>query len=275
MYVLFIGAHPDDCDFAAGGTAALMARRGHHVRFLSVTNGDRGYMRGDSNKERARLAERRMGEARRAVKVIGGDFECLNVPDGEVYVTKELTERMIRAIRSWGPRGEGPDLVITNRPNDYHRDHRYTSQLVLDSSYLLTVPLMCPDVTHLRAMPVIAYWFDSFREGGVFRPHAVVSIDTVMGTKVEMAVEHASQIFEWLPFNAGTLEQVPAAPEARQEYARERMERRSHRVANACLELAPHLVPDGCRFAEAFQISEYGREPKLEELGELFPLRGA
>src|SRR3712207_7656203 len=46
---------------------------------------------------------------------------------------------------SWGPPGVGPDLVLVNRPNDYHRDHRYTAQLVLDATYLLTVPLMAPD----------------------------------------------------------------------------------------------------------------------------------
>lgn len=42
-HILFIGAHPDDCDFKGGGTAALMARRGDAVKFVSVTNGDRGH----------------------------------------------------------------------------------------------------------------------------------------------------------------------------------------------------------------------------------------
>jgi len=271
MNVLFIGAHPDDCDFSAGGTATLMARRGDKVKFVSVTNGDRGHMRLDFARDRSRLAERHMREAKAAVRVFGGDFECMGVPDGDVYVTQELTERMIRLIRSWGPKGIGPDLVIVNRPNDYHRDHRYTAQLVLDSAYLLTVPLMCPETKHLRAMPVIAYWYDGFREGGVFRPNVVVPVDEVLEEKTEIACAHASQVFEWLPYNAGKQDQVPSDPEDRREYARERMEQRAHRVANACLELAPHLLPDGCRYAEAFQISEYGREPRPEELRQLFP----
>lgn len=273
MHVLFIGAHPDDCDFTCGGTAALMAARGDHVKFVSVTNGDRGHMRMDYVKDRSRLAQRRMREARAAARVFSGDFECLDVPDGEVYVTPELTERMIRLIRSWGPKGVGPDLVVCNRPNDYHRDHRYTTQLVLDATYMLTVPLMCPDVKHLKRMPVFAYWFDRFREGGVFRPDVVVAVDEVMDAKVEIAMAHESQLFEWLPYNAGTQEEVPSDREGRLRFARERMEQRAHRVANACLELAPHLVPDGCRYAEAFQISQYGREPKREELRELFPVR--
>ncbi len=271
MHVLFIGAHPDDCDFSAGGTAALMAARGDHVKFVSVTNGDRGHMRMEYAKDRPRLAQRRMREARAAVRAINSEFECLDVPDGDVYVTPELTERLVRLIRTWGVRGQGADLVITNRPNDYHRDHRYTAQAVLDTSYMLTVPLMCPDVKHLRRMPVFAYWFDSFREGGVFRPDVVVAIDSVMERKVEMAMAHVSQLYEWLPYNAGTQDAVPSDADSRLRYARERMEQRAHRVANACLELAPHLVPDGCRYAEAFQISEYGREPRREELRELFP----
>src|SRR5258707_11189308 len=43
LRVLVFGAHPDDCDFTAGGVAALYARQGHQVLFISVTNGDAGH----------------------------------------------------------------------------------------------------------------------------------------------------------------------------------------------------------------------------------------
>jgi LmbE family N-acetylglucosaminyl deacetylase len=272
MHILYIGAHPDDCDFSCGGSAALYAERGHQVKFVSVTNGDRGHMWPEYVRDRSRLAARRMKEARRAVEVFKGEFECLGVPDGDVYVTRELTERMVRLIRSWGPEGKGPDLVLVNRPNDYHRDHRYTAQLVLDATFMLTVPLMCPDVRHLDRMPVFAYWFDRFREGGVFRPDVVVPIDDVMDVKVDIALAHESQLFEWLPFNSGTLADVPSDPWHRREYAREKLEARARWVADGCRELAPQLVPEGCELAEAFQISEYGRRSEAEEIPELFPL---
>jgi LmbE family N-acetylglucosaminyl deacetylase len=174
---------------------------------------------------------------------------------------------MVRMIRAWGEPGRGPDLVLVNRPNDYHRDHRYTAQLVLDTTYVLTVPLMCPEVLHLSRMPVFAYWYDRFREGGRFRPDVVVPIDAVMGRKITLGIEHASQLFEWLPFNSGTPDQVPEDAAGRLEFARRRFEARAAAVRDHC---APPDAP--FRFAEAFQISEYGRQPDAAELRELFPV---
>jgi N-acetylglucosamine malate deacetylase 1 len=272
LHVLYIGAHPDDCDFSCGGSAIRFAERGDRVKFVSVTNGDRGHFAPEYVEDRSRLAARRMEEARRAVQVFGGEFECLDVHDGAVYVTEELTERMVRLIRSWGPEGQGPDLVLINRPTDYHRDHRYTAQLALDASYVLTVPLMCPETRHLDRMPVYAYWFDGFREGGAFRPDVVVPIDGVMDRKAELGLAHESQLFEWLPYNAGTADRVPSEPAERRRYAQNRMEQRGRRVADRCREVAPDRMPDGCQFAEAFQISEYGRQPAPDELHRLFPI---
>ncbi len=274
MHVLFIGAHPDDCDFSCGGTAALFAQRGDRVKFVSITNGDRGHYLPEYAADRSRLAARRNGEAHAAVAAFGGEYECLDVHDGEVYVTPELTERLVRLIRSWGPENVGPDLVLVNRPNDYHRDHRYGAQAVLDTAYLLTVPLMVPEVPHLRRMPAFAYWYDGFQEGGVFRPDVVVPIDGVLHLKARIAGAHESQFLEWLPYNMGTLDRVPPAEDTagREAFLQEWVEARGQRVAEGCRALAPELMPFGCRLAEAFQISEYGRQPSTEELPNLFPV---
>ena len=43
LRIIAFGAHPDDCDIRAGGTAAKWAALGHKVRFVSVTNGDAGH----------------------------------------------------------------------------------------------------------------------------------------------------------------------------------------------------------------------------------------
>lgn len=273
-HILCIGAHPDDCDFSIGGTAALFARRGDRVKFVSVTNGDRGHFAEIYARDRAALAARRMAEAARAVQVFGGEFECLGVPDGEVYVTPELTERMVRLIRSYGTPGQGPDLVLFNRPNDYHRDHRYSSQLVLDAAYLLTVPLMCPDAPHLSRMPLFMYWYDAFREGGEFRPDVRVAIDSVMDVKLEVALCHESQLFEWLPFNAGTLEQVPDDAEGRRGWVRDRLERRASAVRARC-DVSQFTSSTAHELhSEALQLCEYGRQPEGEELKTLFSFPG-
>ena len=264
---LFIGAHPDDCDFSCGGTAALLRQRGDAVKFVSITNGDKGHFWPQYIADPAQLAARRLEEARRAVEVIGAEFECVGARDGEVYVDQPTTERLVRIIRSYQP-----DLVICNRPTDYHRDHRYGAQMVLDTTYMLTVPMLCPDVPHLERMPVFAYWYDGFHEGGEFRPDVVVPIDAVMETKVEIGVQHESQIFEWLPYNAGTLAEVPPDAAGRRDFARQRMQARGARVREGCAaRIEAARMPAG-EYTEAFQVSEYGRRPSPEELVTLFPV---
>jgi LmbE family N-acetylglucosaminyl deacetylase len=267
MHILCIGAHPDDCDISVGGTAALLARQGHRVKFVAVTNGDRGHMDRSLIHDRSPLAARRLAEARNAVAVFGGEYECLDVHDGEVYVTRELTEAMVRVIRQWGEKpGQGPDLVLLNRTNDYHRDHRYTAQVVLDATFMLMVPLMCPETPALRRMPVFAYWFDSFREGGAFQPDVVVPVDRVMETKACIVAQHASQVFEWLPYVTGAAA-APADATGRLRHTLEWLQGVGHGVADAC---RGH-IPADCQYAEAFQISEYGRRPADDELRRLFP----
>jgi LmbE family N-acetylglucosaminyl deacetylase len=239
------------------------------VLFVSVTNGDKGHYTPEYIADPAALARRRIAEGEAAVAVIGAEFATMDVHDGEVYVTPELTERMVRLIRGFGPPGQGPDLVLLNRPNDYHRDHRYTARLVLDATYVLTVPLFCPDTRHLDRMPVFAYWFDRFTEGGAFHPDVIVPIDDVMEEKVSMAMAHESQIFEWLPYNAGTSASVPTDAAGRRDFTTRRVRDRAERVKAGCYPSGS--APTDFQYAEAFQISEYGRRPSPEELVELFP----
>src|SRR5262245_65182247 len=121
LRLLIVGAHPDDADYFAGGTAALYRAAGHIVKMVSLTNGNAGHqtLRG------AALAERRRAEAAAAGAVIGATYDVLDHDDARLLPTLEARAQVIRLIRSFRP-----DLVLTHRPNDYHPDHRYTSQLV-------------------------------------------------------------------------------------------------------------------------------------------------
>src|SRR5690348_12655915 len=78
--VIAFGAHPDDCDIRAAGTAALFAAAGHAVKFVSVTNGDVGHQ----SMGREALAKRRAGEAKESARRLGIEYEVLNNHDGEL-----------------------------------------------------------------------------------------------------------------------------------------------------------------------------------------------
>lgn len=270
MHVLLIGAHPDDVDASMGGTAALLAQRGDVVRILSVTDGARGHFEPGYRDHPDRLAARRQAEATAAANAIGATYSCLGIRDGDVYVNQPLTEALIRAIRLAGPETQGPDLIVTNRPSDYHRDHRYTAQAVLDASYMLTVPYMCPDAPALRRMPVILYWHDSFREGGAFRADAIVDVGRAAALKGQMVRAHVSQFLEWIPYNAGVHSDWGNLPEDR-EAALDRVEElwadHDRRVARRYHDRIPMAV----EMAEAFQVSEYGAQPTDAELSLLLP----
>ena len=120
---------------------------------------------------------------------------------------------MIRLIRDFRP-----DLILTHRSTDYHPDHRFAGLLVQDASYLLTVPAICPDVPHLAQTPVILYVSDAFKKPCRFEPHVVVDIEATFDRLVGMLHCHQSQFYEWLPYNAGHLDQVPEGDAERREW---------------------------------------------------------
>src|SRR5438132_1210440 len=209
LSLLIIGAHPDDADYHAGGTAALYRLAGHEVKMVSLTNGDAGHqtLRGEE------LARRRRKEAAAAGSIIGASYDVLDNHDGELLPTLENRQQVIRLIRS-----VKPHLILTHRPNDYHPDHRYTSQLVQDAAYMVTVPALVPETAHLRSNPVIAYLPDNFQKPYPFQPAVAVNVDEVFDQMVAMLDCHMSQFYEWLPYNTGQLDQVPKDASARRTW---------------------------------------------------------
>ena len=161
LRLLVIGAHPDDAEYRAGGLAAKYRRLGHVVKFVSVTNGDAGH----HAMEAEALAVRRRREALAAGRVCGIEYDVWEHHDGELLPTLDMRRQVIRLIRSFAP-----DLVLTHRLNDYHPDHRATSQLVQDAAYMVTVPMICPDAPHLSRDPVIMYLADDFEKPTPFEP---------------------------------------------------------------------------------------------------------
>ena len=67
LRILIIGAHPDDADYHAGGTAALYRAAGHAVKMVSLTNGNAGHHLHPGPE----LARRRRAEAAASGAVIG------------------------------------------------------------------------------------------------------------------------------------------------------------------------------------------------------------
>jgi LmbE family N-acetylglucosaminyl deacetylase len=266
LRVLVFGAHPDDCDFTASGVAALYARQGHEVLFVSVTNGDAGHHEIGG----ARLAQRRQAEAAAAGALIGIRYQLLDNHDGELLPTLENRRQIIALIRSFRP-----DLIMSPRPNDYHPDHRYTAQLIQDAAYMVVVPNVCAFSERLAENPAIVYVSDTFQKPYPFTPDVVVAIDDAVEQKVDMLAAHVSQVYEWLPYVGGILDQVPAAPDQRPAWLRQHMEARLRHDAERFRDklIARYGESAGRRvqYAEAFEWCEYGAPLSDERLARLFP----
>ena len=260
--VIAIGAHPDDCDIKAGGIAAKYAEAGHSVKFVSVTNGDAGHQAEGGGM----LAARRRAEARESGRRLGIEYDVLDNHDGELVPSLAVRLQIIREIRKWNA-----DVVIAPRPNDYHPDHRYTGILVQDASYMVTVPNIASDTPPIRKNPLFLYFSDRFTQPQPFRPDIVVSTDDVIEKKYLALDAHASQFYEWLPWHAGILDQVPKDPAGRLEWLKSA---RRFLVPDAWREAARKRygdAADGIRTAEAFQVTEYGMQPSEEEIRRLVP----
>ncbi len=265
LRVLCFGAHPDDCEVKIGGTAALWAARGHLVSYTSVTNGETGH----DDRFGAELAERRAAEARAAAEVLGVESRVLPTPSGALVPSVERRREIIVEIREFRP-----DLIITHRPNDYHPDHRYTSQLVQDAAYLVTVPGNTPEVPALRKNPVIAYCEDTFRKPLPFAADVVVNIDPAIERKMDALHEHTSQMYEWIPWNGRIEDQVPEGEAERRAWLAEWRCPRFRKVADRFREKLLERYGDDLGgkvvHAEAFEGCEYGSPLDAEAIGRLF-----
>lgn len=266
LRIIVFGAHPDDCELEAAGTAARWAKLGDKVKFVSVTNGDIGHheMAG------AQLARRRTAEVKRCAEILGIESEVLDIHDGELLPTLENRRTITRKIREWRA-----DVVISHRPNDYHPDHRYTGILVQDAAFMVIVPGFCPDVPALRKNPVFLYTEDGFKKPDPFEPDVVVPIDSTLEQKVGCVDALESQFYEWNPWLFGYLDQVPREKAARLEWTRNRTARRAAELADRFrpkpVELLGAEKGRAVRYAEAFEVCEYGTQPGRDELRRIFP----
>lgn len=263
--ILFVGAHPDDCDVKAGGTAALLAEAGHAVKFVSLTNGDAGHHEMGGGE----LAKRRHAEAQEAAERLGIDaYEILHYHDGELMPTLEVRRDVIRLIREWDA-----DAVVGHRPNDYHPDHRYAGRVVQDAAYMVQVPNVLPNVEPTEGNPVFLYFQDRFEKPYPFEHDVTVAIDEAVDEKINALDAHTSQFYEWLPWVSGAIDEVPDGDEARRQWLRER---RTSPVSEAARESLESWYgaerAEAVEHAESFQVAEYGRQPSDAEIRRLFPM---
>lgn len=269
LRIVVFGAHPDDAEYKAGGTAAKWAKAGHHVLLCSVTNGDIGHWQTAGGP----LAQRRTAESAAVAKKLGVSSKVLDIHDGELEPTLENRKKITKVIREWQA-----DIVIAHRPWDYHPDHRYVGILVQDSAYMVAVPFFCPDVPPLKKNPVFMYSSDQFQKPYPFKADVTVAIDDVLDQKIEALHELESQAYELGAL--GNEESVGKIPPAKDVAGRkawlknvwaQRHTREADRFRDTLIEFYGAEKAKNIKYCESFELCEYGRRPAPGELKQLFP----
>jgi LmbE family N-acetylglucosaminyl deacetylase len=189
--ILCLHAHPDDAEFLAAGTLALLAGLGHEITIVTMTAGDCG----SDIHGPAEISAIRRREAAEAASRIGASSGCLEFLDLAIFVDDPSRRKVTWALRHYRP-----DIVLTASPVDYHCDHEATSKLVVDACFGCSAPNYSAsefgDEPALPAIPHL-YFMDPTegrdRDGQPVRPHFTVDISSVINSKMEMLECHESQ----------------------------------------------------------------------------------
>lgn len=129
-------AHPDDCDFGAGGTIAQWTAKGIEVSYCIITNGDQGGE--ESGIPLEEMAQVRQKEQRDAGAALGvTDITYLNYRDGWLIPSIELRKEIVKAIRI-----AKPDRMLVQSPERNwerifasHPDHLAAGETAIQAVY--------------------------------------------------------------------------------------------------------------------------------------------
>jgi LmbE family N-acetylglucosaminyl deacetylase len=190
--VLVVMAHPDDCDFGAGGTIAHWTQMGIEVSYCIVTNGDQGGE--ESGIDPSMMASVRQQEQREAGMALGvAKITFLNQRDGWLTPTVELRREVVRAIRI-----SRPDRMLVQSPERNwdrlfasHPDHLAAGEVAIQAIY--------PDSRNPFAFPeLMAEGLQPWRVREVWitgspQPNHAVDITETFDKKIAALHAHRSQ----------------------------------------------------------------------------------
>ena len=143
-----------------------------------------------------------------------------------------------------------------------------------DAAVLVTAAYFAPYVPAVPT-PAIFYMSDEFQKPYPFQADVVVDIDSTADLKWECIRAMPSQFADRDSWIARYVEGVPEDDERRADYILQMFKKEDAAVADRFrAQLADRYDPQRAgqvRYAEAFELCEYGRRPSAEELRTLFP----
>lgn len=266
LRIIAMGAHPDDAELKFAGTAAMFAAQGAKVKLVALTNGDVGHFAQAGGP----LAQRRKAEVEACHAQIGVETEVLDIHDGELMAdlpTRKMVGNIIRAYQA--------DIVLSHRPYDYHPDHRAVGQLANDTAVVVAAPFFAPYTPPVKLNPVYLYYSDAFTHPYSFDPILAVGIDSVAQKKWDCIAALPSQFADADSWQARYRTNIPTEENARKAALIEAVKQSNADVANKYRDLLVKLYGQqkgaGFKYAEAFELNQYGTGVPQDNLKAVFP----
>jgi LmbE family N-acetylglucosaminyl deacetylase len=266
LRIIAFGAHPDDAELKFAGTAALFAAQGHKVKLVALTNGDVGHF----SQAGGPLAQRRKAEVEACHAKLGVATEVLDIHDGELMPDLDTRKKVANLIRDWQA-----DIVLSHRPWDYHPDHRAVGKLAEDAAVVVAAPFFAPYTPPTKGNPIFLFYSDPFKHPYPFDPILAVGIDEVAQKKWDCISALPSQFGDADSWQARYGRNVPTDEAGRKAYLIDNVKQRNADVANQYRDLLVKLYGEqkgrAIKYAEAFELNQYGSGATADELKKLFP----
>ncbi|MEE2710189.1 MAG: bacillithiol biosynthesis deacetylase BshB1 [Gemmatimonadota bacterium] len=178
--ILAISPHPDDAELHCGGLLRKMADLGHSCGIIDLTAGEMG-TRG--------TVQTRTQEASDASAILGiAERQNLNLPDAHLDQSQSHRHSIIQAIRTFRPQ-----TVLIPTRNARHPDHRLTSILGQDASFLAGLEKIESGQSPHRPQQVIYYYTHyTYRQSS---PSFIVDISDQYDRKIEAIQAYKTQFY--------------------------------------------------------------------------------
>jgi bacillithiol biosynthesis deacetylase BshB1 len=176
--IIFFGAHPDDVELSAGGTAAKLVKDGLRIGIVDLTRGEMG-TRG--------TPQTRKKESQAAAKALGATFrQQLDFQDGNLQTGREQELEIIELLRI-----RRPKLVIAPWPDDRHPDHTRTGRIVTEASFYAGLKSLKTGAPEHRPQTVLYYM-----QNYMVPPSFVVDVTSHWKAKMRSVAAYKSQFFD-------------------------------------------------------------------------------
>ena len=231
-----------------------------------MTNGDVGHF----SQAGGPLAQRRKAEVEACHAKLGVATDVFDIHDGELMPDLETRKKMANVIRDWQA-----DIVLSHRPWDYHPDHRAVGQLAQDTAVVVAAPFFAPYTPPTKGNPIYLFYSDGFKKPYPFDPILAVGIDEVAQKKFDCISALPSQFGDADSWQARYGRNVPTDEAGRKAYLLDIVKQRNANEANTYRDLLVKLYGEqkgrAIKYAETFELNQYGAGATADDLKKLFP----